>query len=366
MERPTSPGDVVKARLSALLDRAVAQRVPLNGTIAMTHRCHLRCVHCYLGCERQGPPADGELDTAFWLSLVDQVAQAGCLELLITGGEPLLRPDFALVYERARRRGILASVFTNATLVDERIVRLFEELPPQLVEVTLYGASERVYERVTGVRGSYRRCLGAVDTLLDRGVAVALKAVILSDNKEEVPAIRRMAEERGVAFRVDAALFPCRDGDRHPLDHRVDAAEAVALEMEDESLLRRTAEYFQQMRGLPPETQLFSCMAGLTGFHVDPQGTLLPCLMVSTHGFDLRRGSFREGWDEVLPCFREQALAPGYECHACERRFLCGLCPAQAGMETGSPHRKADYACRLGEARLDVVKSRLDKSHDAP
>ncbi len=51
------------------------------------------------------------------------------------------------------------TVFTNATLIDERIVRLFEELPPQLVEVTLYGASEEVYERVTGVRGSYRRCL---------------------------------------------------------------------------------------------------------------------------------------------------------------------------------------------------------------
>jgi radical SAM protein with 4Fe4S-binding SPASM domain len=361
VHRVTSPGDVVKARVGAMLDRAVSRRIPLNGSIAMTHRCHLRCVHCYLGCERQALPAGGELDAAFWCSVVDQVADAGCLELLITGGEPLLRPDFALVYTRARERGILVTVFTNGTLIDDRIARLFEDLPPQLVEVTLYGASEETYERVTGVKGSYRRCLDGVDALLGRGVAVGLKSVIMTENQGEMPALRRMASERGVSFRVDAALFPCRDGDRRPLEHRVQAADAVAIEMEDDGLRRRTADYFQRMRGLPPEQQLFSCMAGLTGFHVDPQGTLLPCLMVCTHGYDLRQGTFREGWETVIPRFREQGLTPGYECHECEMRFLCGTCPAQAGMETGSPHRKAEYLCRLGEARLDAVKAELDK-----
>jgi radical SAM protein with 4Fe4S-binding SPASM domain len=361
MERVTSPGDAVKARVEAWLDRAVSARVPLNGSVAMTHRCHLRCVHCYLGCERQALPAGGELDTAFWCSVVDQVADAGCLELLMTGGEPLLRPDFALVYERARQRGILVTVFTNGTLIDDRIVRLFEELPPHLVEVTLYGASEETYERVTGVRGSYRRCLDGVDALLGRGVAVGLKSVIMKENQDEMSALRRMAGERGVSFRVDAALFPCRDGDMRPLDHRVQAATAVAIEMEDRDLLDRTAAHFRRTQGVPPEEQLFSCLAGVTGFHVDPLGTLLPCLMVSSHGYDLRNGTFREGWETAIPRFHEQGLSPDYECHRCEMRFLCGTCPAQAGLETGSPHRKAEYICGLGEARLEAVRERLDK-----
>ena len=360
MEDAARPGEVVKDRLTAMVDRAYAQRVPLNGSIAMTHRCHLRCVHCYLGCERQALPIGGELDTAFWISLVDQVADAGCLNLLITGGEPLLRPDFAEVYTRAKERGVLVTVFTNATLVDERIVRVFEELPPEQVEVTLYGASEEVYERVTGVRGSYRRCLAGMDALLARGVEVGLKSVIMTDNQHEMTALRKMATDRGVSFRVDGALFPCRDGDRGPLDHRVSATEAVAIEMEDEPLRRRTADYFERTKGLPPGRRLFDCMAGLTGFHVDPRGTLLPCMMVSTHGFDLRQGTFREGWERVIPRFREQELAPGYHCHECDLRFLCGTCPAQASMETGSPHRKADYMCGLGGARLDAL-SKLDK-----
>ena len=152
--------DAAQARVDALGRVAVERRIPLNGSLAMTHRCQLRCVHCYLGDERYTPPAPaGELPTAFWLDLLDQVAAAGCLNLLVTGGEPLLRPDFAAVYEHAIRRGLLVTVFTNGTLVDERVVDLFAEWPPQLVEVSLYGASAPVYERVTGIPGSHGRCL---------------------------------------------------------------------------------------------------------------------------------------------------------------------------------------------------------------
>jgi radical SAM protein with 4Fe4S-binding SPASM domain len=344
-----------------MVERAISGRVPLNGSIAITHRCHLRCVHCYLGGERTTLPEGGEMDTAFWRSLVDQVADAGCLNLLITGGEPLLRPDFGQIYERAIRRGILVSVFTNGTLVGDAILALFELLPPQQVEVTLYGASAESFERVTGVPGSYRRCLAGVDAMLERRIPVGLKAMILRENQHEIPEMRRMAEERGVSFRLDGAVFPCRDGQPAPLTHRVPAEQAVALEMEDGKLLRKTADYFQRMRGSAPENRLFSCMAGLTTFHVDPQGTLLPCLMAQSHGYDLRLGSFRAGWDEAVRRFSQQAIEPGYECHSCEKRFLCGLCPAQSGMETGSPHRKAEFLCQLGEARLQAIAPLLDR-----
>jgi radical SAM protein with 4Fe4S-binding SPASM domain len=344
-----------------MFERAVAGRIPLNGSIAMTHRCHLRCVHCYLGSERRVRPGAGERDTTFWRSVIEQVADAGCLNLLITGGEPLLRPDFAELYAWAGQRGMLVTVFTNATLIDEGTVDLFGRISPELVEVTLYGATAEVYEKVTGVRGSYRRCLEGVDALLERGIRVGLKTMVLQENQHEIAAMRRMASERRVAFRIDAALFPCRDGCTSPLGHRVSAAEAVALEMEDTKLLHDTAAYFRGRRGLPPDDHLFACMAGLTSFHVDPEGTLLPCLMVSTHGFDLRRGTFRAAWEGVLSLFREQEIQPGYECHRCEKRFLCGACPAQSGMETGSPYRKAEYLCQLGEARLRAIAPLLDK-----
>jgi radical SAM protein with 4Fe4S-binding SPASM domain len=344
-----------------MFERAVAERIPLSGSLAITHRCHLRCIHCYLGGERQTRPEAGELDTALWRSVIDQIAQAGCLNLLFTGGEPLLRSDFPEIYTRARQRGMLVTLFTNATLIDERIVELFADIAPELVEVTLYGATAEVYERVTGVPGSYERCLKGVDALLVRGVPVGLKTMVLRENQAQIGAMRAMASERQVSFRIDAALFPCRDGCVSPLEHRIAPADAVALEMQDAKLRSDTAAYFQSRRSLPPEERLFACLAGLTSFHVDPHGTLLPCLMVSTHGYDLREGSFHAGWHGALSRFREQAIPPGYECHRCEKRFLCQPCPAQAGLETGSPHRKAEYLCQLGEARFRAIAGVLDK-----
>ncbi len=351
-----------QARLDALGGKAIEQRIPLTGSLAMTHRCHLRCVHCYIGPDRYAPPEGGELDTTFWLGVVDQIAEAGCLNLLITGGEPLLRRDFADVYSQAIRRGILVSVFTNGTLVDRRVLDLFADLPPQLVEITLYGATADVYERVTGSAGSFARCLRGIDALLAGGVPLGLKAMILAENRHEIGRMREMARERGLDFRLDPAVFPTSSGDPGPLAHRIPPDEAIAVEMEDEVLRARTAEYYGRIRGQPGEERLFTCLAGVTGFHVDASGTLLPCLMVSTHGFDLRRGTFREGWEGVLAGFHEQGIAPGFECHACDLRFLCGYCPAQSGLETGSPHRKADYMCRLGEARLAAIRPTLDKT----
>ena len=349
-----------QARVDALGRTAVNERVPLNGSIAMSHRCQLRCVHCYLGDERYIPPAPaGELPTPFWIDLLDQMAEAGCLNLLMSGGEVFLRRDFAEVYEHAIRLGMLVTVFTNGAMVDDDLVTLFAEWPPQLVEVSLYGATAEVYDRVTGMPGSHARCMRGVDALQAAGVPVGLKTVILRDNHHEVPRMRQMASERGVDFRVDPAIAATFSGDLAPLEQRVPAREAVALEMADEILLDKAAEQHESRKGSPAEERLFSCLAGVTSFHVDPRGTLLPCLMVQDgrHGYDLRSGSFRAGWEEIA-AFHEQKVPEGYGCHECDQRFVCGSCPAQSALETGSPHRKSDYYCELGRERLVQIAVR--------
>lgn len=344
------------SRLGVLVAKAAGARVPLSGSFALTHRCNLRCVHCYLGAERHASSdSAGEADTGFWLDLLDQLAAAGCLNLLITGGEPLLRPDFPDIYTRARRLGLLVSVFTNATLIDDKTLGPFLEHPPDLVEVTLYGATEEVFDEVTGVRGSWRRCLKGIDSLARAGIRVGLKSMILKENRHEIPAMRTMAQERGVNYRLDPSLFACRDGHRGPLDHRIPAEEAVAIEMADERFRRRAAAVYRRMRGAPPEQRLYACQAARTGFHVDPAGLLLPCLMLDSPRFDLRRGRFLSGWREVLPRLFHQSVAPGDECHHCEKRSICGFCPAQFRMESGSVHLKSEYICRLGTERHRVL-----------
>src|SRR4051812_31117124 len=105
-------------RASALYTRSIAERIPILGGLELTFRCNLACIHCYVNL----PPADRaearrERTTDEWFAIIDQVAEAGCLWLTLTGGEPLLRPDFCDIYRHAHKRGLLLSVYTNATLI---------------------------------------------------------------------------------------------------------------------------------------------------------------------------------------------------------------------------------------------------------
>ncbi len=94
-------------------------RVPLSGSIEITFRCNLRCVHCYIS-DYSG---DGEMTTPEILRILDEIADAGCLWLLLTGGEVLSRTDFPEIYLHAKRRGFLLTVFSNGVLFDDRIAK---------------------------------------------------------------------------------------------------------------------------------------------------------------------------------------------------------------------------------------------------
>ena len=128
-------------------------RIPFSGTFETTFRCNLRCVHCYVNMpaasqeERQR-----ELTLGRQIELIDEIADAGCIDLLLTGGEVLVRGDFPQLYLHAVRRGLRVSVFTNATLITDSVLDLFNRYSPLCVEVTLYGATRDTFERITRVR----------------------------------------------------------------------------------------------------------------------------------------------------------------------------------------------------------------------
>ncbi len=128
-----------------LISKWLAQRVPLAGSMELDLNCNLQCVHCY----RDGDWPRRALGTGEVIEILDQMAEAGTLWLLLTGGEIFLRPDFFEIYEHARRSGFLITLFTNATLITEEIADHLAAQPPRKIEVTLYGTTRETYEKVT-------------------------------------------------------------------------------------------------------------------------------------------------------------------------------------------------------------------------
>ena len=339
-------------------EKAAGQRIPLSGSLELTHRCNLNCVHCYLGPQSiHKKKTDKEMGTDQILSVIDEITEAGCLFLLITGGEPLLRKDFSEIYSYAKRNGLLVTVFTNGTVIKENIIGLFKDLPPHEVEISLYGATAGTYERITRGIGSFGKCISGIERLLEDGIRVRLKTMLMTLNTHEFFEIKKMAEQYGAKFRFDPAISPCLNGDRSPLEFRVAPEDAVGKEFSDRTMIHRWEDYLGKYAGQPESETLYNCGAGINSFHIDPYGNLFPCLMMRGIKYDLTGGNFITGWDEVIPRIREIKANPDFICNVCGKRDFCGFCPPSFELENGSADAFSEYHCEMSEIRYKIMQS---------
>lgn len=339
--------------------------IPVNGTIEMTNRCPLDCAHCYNNL----PMADAaarrrELTTEEHKRLIDEVVEMGCLWMLYTGGEIFARRDFLEIYQYAKQSGLLVTLFTNGVLINEAIADFLVEWPPFSIEITLYGATAETYEALTGIPGSYAKCMGGIKLLLDRGLPLSLKTVAVSINVHEIPAMREIAEALGVEFKFDGMINPRIDCSSSPLAVRLKPEEVVALDLDDPkrvSEMRRLAYDFAPVpmaAGADVDAgprQLYDCGGGMNSFAVDPYGDVTICVLSHFDSYNLRSGSFGEGWEYLSHVRRKPATRPT-KCTNCSLGSMCGMCPANGELENGDPEAPVDFLCRVAHLRAEAFE----------
>ena len=350
-----------RENLKSLQRIFISNRVPVSGSINLTNRCNLNCIHCYLG-DRNSKlrRPDKELSTSQWLSIIDEITHAGCLNLLLSGGEVMVRDDFEAIYRKAATNGMLVTVFTNGTMFNEKTLSLFEELPPRAIEITLYGATQQTYEKVTRVKGSFRQCLKSIRNLTEKKIRLKLKTMILVQNSHELQDMKEIASGFGVDFRMDPAVSACLDGEKAPIACRVNPAEAVQLDFADPLKTKRWVDYHKKNKNRYSTTEyLFNCGAGLTNFHIDPSGKLLPCMMLNKPAFDLKKGNFIDGWENAIFKIRQIKAASTFKCKDCDKRELCSGCPALFELENGSLETPSEYLCDIAERRREAITANL-------
>lgn len=333
------------------------RRLPLQGTLETSYRCNLSCVHCYVNQPAGSrEERERELPLARLKGLIDEIVEEGCLEVLFTGGEVLVRPDFPELYLYAIRSGLVVTVFTNGTLVSERIADLFDRHRPHAVEITLYGMTRETYERVTRVPGSYDKCLAGIERLVARGIRLTLKTMALTWNQHEVAAMDAYARGLGLPFKFDSLLNPRVDcGANRNGELQLRAEQALALELTNRERMRELREFcerFVRHEGEVVEQEyVYNCGAGHMSFTVDPYGQLQMCQLSRGSAFDLRADSFARGWNEHFPELRARKWQTRSICRACNLVSLCGSCAGAAELETGDIEGLVPQFCEIAHLK---------------
>lgn len=372
---PSDPSNTGEKRLFQI---CAEKRIPVNGSIEVSPLCNMNCDMCFVRLSREEMEAKGRLRTAAeWLSIAEQMRKAGVLFLLLTGGEPLLYPDFRELYLGLRKMGFILTINTNGTMLDEEWADFFRENPPRRFNVTLYGIDEHAYRTLCHFPGGFERTMRAIRLMKEREMPLKLNYSLTRANAPELEAFMALSQELKLFCGIDPYMIPgTRERGRpYCFDARVSPEEAACYCHEVNRSHEGNKEAFMaycrdslavvdaaaQHRAAHPEAkraERSGCLAGRCSFTLNWQGMLRPCVMLTAPEADVFECGFEAGWRQIVEGMDQLLLHE--DCSVCPRRSLCDICPASALYETGSYSGKPDYLCRYAAERERLLRKELD------
>lgn len=298
--------------------------------------CNLRCRHCYLDFSEKDIVPLAEV-----FSYMDQLADHGCPELVLTGGEIFLRKDLLEIVAYAERKGFLFDLYTNANFIDKNKADQLAKHLITTVQISIYGTSASIHEAITRKAGTFEKSINAAKMLIERGIPVRLEYHIQKDNFEDAFKFPEFATSMGAFYTFDSKLVPNRNGDTELLQYSVSVQQQA--EIYKAGLMKREAK--------------FICTAAVSKARISAHGDIYPCELINTAVVgNLKRNTLAEIWDSKWrTSLREKIL--GYKpnrCGGCNHVSDCEPCAAMRGffLHEGHMEDPVSEACMLTTASL--------------
>lgn len=344
-------------------------RAPFTAGFELTAKCNLNCVHCYAKPGRtHRDMTTNEIKTIF-----DLLVNRGLLDAYFTGGEIFTRPDFEEIYIHAKEQGVLISLLSNITLLTEKHINLFQEYPVEVISTTMYGYTEAAYERVTGVRGSYRQFMTALELLQKSNIKFELKYVAMEQNYDDIYKMRDFGKQLGVPMVIILDVHPMSDGSTKPMEFRLTPQDAFDFDVKDESrcsfwknvakeLLtgeiklrpRRTNERFEQ-------GYLYPCSVANQHVFITSDYKMQGCVRASYKQFDLRKGNFDDGWEYLQREFVDKKSSKNYKCNTCPNIRFCEHCVANFMLAYGNEETVDPFFCEVARLRKNFIDQEIQR-----
>lgn len=269
--------------------RAWNENILFSALVELTYRCNLDCFFCYNDLGLRGTPMRLEDYDRFFRDL----ASLSCLHLTLSGGEPLVHPQFFEIAAKGRELGFVLRIKSNGHALRGRTLkRLKQEIEPFVVEVSLHGSSAATHDRQTRVEGSFDRLLANLEEMSAEGLRFKINSTLTRWNETEIEGMTALAERFGAQLTFDPEVTPRDDGDLSPLEIK------ATLEGLRRLFARGSTDGVARQgdRELPGVDSRKHCGAGSSGIAVDPFGNVYPCVQWRRPVGNLHDRSIRDIW----------------------------------------------------------------------
>lgn len=362
-----------------LFQRASQMHTPIYGVFELLPLCNLNCDMCYVRLDQKEMNAQGKLRTAGqWIDLARQAKDAGALFLLLTGGEPLLFPDFQRLFSELQGMGMILTLNTNGTLMDEDWADFFAKHRPRRINITLYGASNDTYETLCHSSDGFDRALRGIQLLRERNIDVKINGSLTRLNVDDRMKIIEIGKKLDIPVRLDTYMYPAvRERSRpYHFQTRLDPdmaakvrVEILRAEMGEEIFQQYLAETLFKAEHIiagDPVPGHMTCRAGQCSFVINWQGQMRSCVVLdepSIPVFD-NAVTFSSAWNQVVETTASIETSP--VCNQCSLRAVCNTCAASAMAECGSYDAVPDYVCRYTKSTIKYLKRLAAAMEESP
>ncbi|MBI4329938.1 MAG: radical SAM protein [Chloroflexi bacterium] len=342
----------------------------------ITRTCNLLCAHCRAS-SHSGPYA-GELTTAEMFSVIDGICQVGRPILILSGGEPLARPDFFDIAKRASAKGLRVALGCNGTLMTREIATRLKEVPIPRVSVSIDFPVCELQDRFRGMPGAFDAAIKGVQHLREAGVEIQINCTITKMNAPHLQQLLDLALELGAVAFHPFMLVPTGRG-KNLASEELPPEEYERIlgwicdrqeELKDRIFFKPTdaPHYWRIMLqkgkrvaqaslparggirpvpqasspvpGHPPARGMNSmtrgCLAGSGFCFISHTGRVQGCGYLDLEAGNVKEKSFKEIWEHspLFLALRDLSLLKG-KCGVCEFKKVCGGCRARAYESTG-------------------------------
>lgn len=339
------------------VERWEKNRQPLGVTFELTSHCNFRCSHCYLKNRHN----QAELDLGQIKYILNTLHEHGVLILTFTGGEIFSRSDFQEIYVYAKRLGFLVGLFTNGYAIEADDLNMLIEYPPLLVDISLYGASDETYFKVTGRKGAYSKVISNCRELKKRKIDLALKSPIIKEYLHEFDKMKAVAAELETDFRFSYDIVPTLENDCSTVSHSISLHDMLNLEIKDEKRRRvgesaaKITNNWSTAADKNEFVPMFLCKIAVNDFFIDYKGRMCPCAGYRGQGRSLLYESFDDIWQDFAR-YRKIPATSANQCVQCDSRYFCKVCPADQDEYYGDPESIPQVICAFSKMKKKYFK----------